>query len=216
MKSQIDLFELPDIEELPVIEFRRSIQPIWTENKARLIQKYLKLFIYITKHGTYIDGFAGPQYPEKTGAWSAKLVLQIEPKWLGKFLLCDNDHEKYVYLNELRKSQPPNKKGERKREIMLWNEDFNQVVVRMLDAGSIDEKTATFCLLDQHTFECRWETLVRLAEYKKQRKIELFYFLAVGWLGRAIKAQKDEEVLDAWWGATRLAKFARIERSQYQ
>ena len=199
MKSQIAMFELPDIEEEPVIEFR-SIQPIWTENKARLIQRYLKLFIHITKHGTYIDGFAGPQYLDKIDAWSAKLVLQIELKWLGRFLLCDNSLEKYAHLNELRRSQPPNKKGDRRREIKLWNADFNQIVVQMLDAGSIDENTAAFCLLDQHTFECRWETLVRLAEYKKQRKIELFYFLAVGWLGRAIHAQKDEKVLDAWWG----------------
>ena len=171
MKSQIAMFELPDIEEEPVIEFR-SIQPIWTENKARLIQRYLKLFIHITKHGTYIDGFAGPQYLDKIDAWSAKLVLQIEPKWLGKFLLCDNSLEKYAHLNELRQSQPPNKKGDRRRDIKLWNADFNQIVVQMLDAGSIDENTAAFCLLDQHTFECRWETLVRLAEYKKQRKIE--------------------------------------------
>ena len=32
--------------------------PLWTQNKARLIQAYLRLFVYITRHGTYIDGFA--------------------------------------------------------------------------------------------------------------------------------------------------------------
>jgi three-Cys-motif partner protein len=32
-------------------------------------------------------------------------------------------------------------------------------------------------------------------------KIELFYFLAVGWLGRTLAATtKDVESLDAWWG----------------
>ncbi len=34
--------------------------PVWTHNKARFIMRYLRYFVFITKHGTYIDGFAGP------------------------------------------------------------------------------------------------------------------------------------------------------------
>ena len=33
---------------------------IWTENKASLIARYLYYFVLVTKHGTYVDGFAGP------------------------------------------------------------------------------------------------------------------------------------------------------------
>jgi len=37
--------------------------PIWTENKARLISRYLYGFVLVARHGTYIDGFAAPQRP---------------------------------------------------------------------------------------------------------------------------------------------------------
>jgi hypothetical protein len=46
--------------------------PIWTENKARLIERYLYYFIFITHHGSYIDGFAGPQSGGIPDSWSAK------------------------------------------------------------------------------------------------------------------------------------------------
>src|SRR5690349_16399390 len=55
--------------------------PVWTENKAKLIERYLYYFVQVTKHGTYIDGFAGPQEPDKLDMWSAKLVVESEPRW---------------------------------------------------------------------------------------------------------------------------------------
>jgi len=45
----------------PVKNFKSLRYPLWTQNKARLIQAYLQLFEYVTHHGTYIDGFAAPQ-----------------------------------------------------------------------------------------------------------------------------------------------------------
>lgn len=54
---------------------KRPRHPIWTENKARLIERYLRYFVMITKHGTYIDGFAGPQEPGQPEMWAAKLVM---------------------------------------------------------------------------------------------------------------------------------------------
>jgi hypothetical protein len=44
-----------------------------------MISIYLRLFVYITKHGAYIDGFAGPQEPTMPEMWTAKLVLESEP-----------------------------------------------------------------------------------------------------------------------------------------
>jgi len=55
---------------------------LWTENKAQLIERYLLYFVYITKHGTYIDGFAGPQREDQPEAWAAKLVLSRTEKVL--------------------------------------------------------------------------------------------------------------------------------------
>ena len=65
--------------------------PIWTKSKAKLIEKYLYYFVMITKHGTYIDGFAGPQKLDKPAMWSAKLVLESEPRWFRNFYLYDKD-----------------------------------------------------------------------------------------------------------------------------
>ncbi len=42
---------------------RTRLERLWTGNKALLIQQYLHLFVIVAKHGTYVDGFAGPQYP---------------------------------------------------------------------------------------------------------------------------------------------------------
>ena len=39
--------------------YKRIEQPIWTESKAQFIRHYLRYFVQITKHGVYIDGFAG-------------------------------------------------------------------------------------------------------------------------------------------------------------
>jgi three-Cys-motif partner protein len=72
----------------------------------------------------------------------------------------------------------------------------------VLRSGCIKQKEATFCLLDQRTFECHWSTLKVLSQYKtgQSNKIELFYFLAIGWLGRALAAVQNEKILEDWWG----------------
>src|ERR1700733_1934349 len=70
--------------------YKRIEQPIWTENKAQFIRHYLRFFVQITKHGAYIDGFAGPQSFEHLDAWCAALVLSSEPRWLRRFFLFES------------------------------------------------------------------------------------------------------------------------------
>jgi three-Cys-motif partner protein len=181
--------------------------PIWTENKARLIEHYLYLFVQITKHGTYIDGFAGPQdinkpelWPE---LWAAKLVLESEPKRLRHFYLFDIGRKQVKALNALKEEQSPVDKKGRKlyREVIVQKGDFNVLLHELLKPRPIREKEATFCLLDQRTFECHWKTVKALADYKKiERKIEIFYFLPIAWLDRALAAQKETKVIQDWWG----------------
>jgi hypothetical protein len=80
MKGQLNLFsEMPPPAEKP-LKFAPAHRPIWTENKAKLIERYLFYFVLITKHGAYIDGFAAPQDSTNPDAWSAKLVLGSVPK----------------------------------------------------------------------------------------------------------------------------------------
>lgn len=195
--AQPKLFEIPTITdfepELPQLPY-----PIWTENKANLIAKYIFLFELITKHGTYIDGFAGPQWADHPEMWAAKLVLDIDPKWLRHFYLFEKDKRGCDLLLFLKASQPPIKD----REIEIFCGHFNARVNSILKSKRIGEKEATFCLLDQRTFECHWNTIKKLANYRsgKSNKFELFYFLAGWWYRRAVKAVKRESVLENWWG----------------
>ncbi len=87
------LFELPPPIP-PEPKIRPVRYPVWTENKAMLIQRYLLYFAYITKHGNYIDGFAGPQEPDRPEMWAARLVIESRPRWFRKFFLVEIDHKK--------------------------------------------------------------------------------------------------------------------------
>jgi three-Cys-motif partner protein len=180
--------------------------------------RYLRYFVFITKHGTYLDGFAGPQEECMTDCWAAKLVLESEPRWMRHFHLCDEKKSQVALLEQLKAAQPATASSGSKiaRDIRIYRGDFNAKVDEILSAGDITEKEATFCLLDQRTFECQWSTVEKLAGYKRSgHKIELFYFLANGWLERALSGQKDLDVLARWWGQddwTELRKMSRDER----
>jgi three-Cys-motif partner protein len=191
------LFDLPT-DNLKSIKFKRVMCPVWTERKAKLIQQYLYYFVLITKHGTYIDGFAGPQNENKDESWAAKLAIEFEPKWLRNFFLFDKEKKQYDCLIRLKECQ----KDDCNRNIDVQCGDFNKLVHNFLKDNPIREKEATFCLLDQRTFECDWSTIKTLAEHKKSGyKIELFYFLPIGWLDRSLSALNDKKkTLMRWWG----------------
>lgn len=200
---------LPEPVNIKTIEFRGIQKPLWTENKAKLIERYLLYFVYITKHGTYIDGFAGPQEIDKHEMWAAKLVLENEPRWMRHFHLYDLDKNKCEMLRELKASQPTHDSQNRKisRNIEIYQGDFNNLVKNLLDSKSISQKEATFCLLDQRTFECQWKTVERLAHYKDPgfNKIELFYFLPNAWQPRALAGlTKNINFATEWWGGSDL------------
>jgi three-Cys-motif partner protein len=194
-------FEVPDLGSKPEILFKSLRAPLWTEHKAKFVSRYLYYFVMITHHGTYIDGFAGPQRPGREEAWAAKLVLETRPRWLRRFYLCDEHPAQCSALHELKAAQPPRECNEPKREIKIECGNFNDMVGDLLKSGFVKDTEAAFCLLDQRTFECDWSTVCALAGHKRGgRKIELLYFLAQGWLDRALAAQRDREALDRWWG----------------
>jgi len=172
---------------------------VWSENKSKLIQNYVKYFLMVTKHGTYIDGFSGPQVEEyNDDSWSAKRVLEIQPAWMRRFILCEMKPRQIKHLQRLVESRRDQGDG---RKIEIHQGDFNASIGEILIPGAIREKEATFCLLDQRTFECKWDSVRKIAAYKQSgTKIEIFYFLAVGWLARSISALKDDQKLRDWWG----------------
>jgi three-Cys-motif partner protein len=193
---QGELFsDLPDLRA-PQATFSGLRRPVWTENKAQLIAKYLYYFVLITKHGAYIDGFAAPKEPELPNSWAAKLVLDSEPKFLRDFALCDLRSEE---LENLKAEQPSTPK----RRIDLYPGDFNTRVHDVLSSGIVTPKKATFCLIDQYSFECHWDTVRAIASHKREgSKIEQFYFLATGWLERGLSGfSANLDVPERWWGA---------------
>lgn len=204
-EPQIELFSEDDCPKTAPLGFNISLKPlkkpIWTEHKANLIARYLYYFVLITKHGTYIDGFSGPQESDKHEMWAAKLVIESYPRWLRNFFLCELDSSKIEAIQAMWDSQPVRnkKRSEPKRNIEIFDGDFNTEIAKILP--KISEKEATFCLLDQRTFECQWSTVEAIAAHKMENhKIELFYFLPIKWLQRAMAAQQDHSPIDKWWG----------------
>jgi three-Cys-motif partner protein len=117
---------------------------------------------------------------------------------LRHFHLFELEDEKVRMLEELAAADLG-------RDVRVFAGDFNVRVDEILRPDVIGPNEATFCLLDQRTFECKWSTVQRLAEYKSgnKYKIELFYFLAQGWLNRALRTRTRaislQQVHD-WWG----------------
>ena len=222
-ESEKLLFELPP-QDLKVAERKfKERNPIWTECKAKLIERYLFYFVQITFHGTYIDAFAGPQESDKPEMWSAKLVIESVPRWLRKFFLFESDPSQLKLIHEMCDAQPPRnkEKKEPKRTIEIYPGDFNQNITTMLVDNPVGEKKATFCLLDQRTFECDWKSVQILASHKKSgHKIELFYFFPEGWINRSASGLKidKENRLEKWWGKsdwTELLNLQGAPRAQY-
>lgn len=197
--DEVSQWEMPkhkgNVVEIPTLD-----RAIWTETKAQLIEIYLRLFLYITKHGTYIDGFAGPQDPTNPSSWAARLAVALRPYFMKSFFLCEQDPAQFRKLNAML-NLPEIVQSIGKRRLFTHEGDFNQWVPTILSSGEITDSRATFALLDQRTFECQWSTVEALANHKKgAHKIELFYFFPTGWLARSIAATKNLSVLDAWWG----------------
>jgi three-Cys-motif partner protein len=185
-----------------ILTFAPADRVLWTETKAKLIEAYIKLFLLVTRHGVYIDAFAGPQYPDHPDKWAAKLVANLQPDYLNHIFLCDRDNEKCRQIqNMLSEISPLRTRKKRRTKHHVSSADCNMWIDQVLDSGAIKPATAVFCLLDQHTHEAHWATVQKLANFKKSgHKIEIFYFLATGWLQRVFASRKDTEVLDLWWG----------------
>ena len=205
----------PGPQELTEIATKKQKRPVWSESKAQLIARYLQLFVYVTHHGTYIDAFAGPQTDRSDQAWTAQLVLTSEPRWFRKFYLFDESSNQIELLRQLAEKHSD-------RDVHIFHGDCNRTLPSALPAGSIREREATFCLLDQRTFECEWELCRHIARLRPgDTKVEQFYFLANDWLPRAfagISTSESEERVMAWLGHQdwrSVAQLRTFERAEY-
>ena len=124
MDDQLHIFDSLPVDNQPVVRLSTIKEPVWTRNKARLIERYLNLFVMVTHHGVYIDGFAGPQRENEDKAWAAKLVLESKPPRLRNFFFVDANRSCVASLEKL-KAEQPSISG---RTIDVWHGDFNYLV----------------------------------------------------------------------------------------
>lgn len=98
---------------------------------------------------------------------------------------------------------------------MGYQGDSNQLISSMVPVGSISEREATFCLLDQRTFECEWQLCRHISKMRPGSvKVEQFYFLANSWLPRslaAVSTPETEEQVQAWLGCEDWRGFGRLD-----
>jgi len=188
--------------------------PDQTSAKSKLIAEYISKFQLITRGGLFIDGFSAPQSREHEDAWTARKVLEIEPKWLRAFWLCDIESGG---LMQLRRLKDAHDKNPRSRHVFVMEGDFNQTVKLILKSPKMRRQTAIFALLDQRNTECHWATVKALAARAGRTKIELLYFLGTSWLHRSLAASVRPERLSEisqWWGGDGWQKLKELSQAQ--
>lgn len=188
--------------------------PDQTSSKSRLIAEYISKFQLITRGGLFIDGFAAPQSRMHEDAWTARRVLEIEPKWIRAFWLCDIEAGGLMQLRRLKAAHDRNP---RSRHVSVMEGDFNQTVKLILNSQRMRRQTAIFALLDQRNTECHWATVKALAARAGRTKIELLYFLGTSWLHRSLAASVKPERLsqiDLWWGGNGWQRLKSLSQAQ--
>lgn len=186
--------------------------PSQTNSKSKLIAEYIERFQLVTKGGLFIDGFAAPQSRNHPEAWTARRVLELEPKRLRRFWLCELDPGGAEQLRALKKDH---NRQPRFRHVSVMEGDFNQTVDGILASRRIKPTAATFAFLDQRNMECHWETVRKLADFKR-KKIEIMYFLGTSWSMRSLKSasrpEKFQEI-EKWWGRSDWRSLIEVQQS---
>lgn len=223
--TQLGLFENTDLGRRPrdsaflfqggrIPERGVGAAPVQTDSKSKLIAEYIANFQRVTKGGLYIDGFAAPQSRVHEDAWTARRVLEIEPKRLRTFWLCDVDPKG---LDQLRSLKEKHHQNPRSRRVFVFEGDFNSTVNNILQSGRLTRRAAIFALLDQRNTECHWATVQALASKKGRTKIELLYFMGTSWLHRSLtQSNKPKRLteIDRWWGSDTWKKL--VDLKQYE
>ncbi len=130
--------------EHPDAASKKAKGHVWTKNKAQFIAEYLKRFTYVTKHGTYLDAFAGPQTEAETeyDNWAARLVLKNEPKRLRRFHLFEKEKSQIQLLKKLAEKHHEPGELKKHRKVCVHSGDVNTKLPAFLQKNPIAEKEA--------------------------------------------------------------------------
>jgi len=209
-------FDVPLLSAKPIESKYAPYQGhVWTKNKAALIARYLRHFLFVTKGACYIDAFAGHQREEShTSTWAAKLALeQCAPDRLRRVYLFEKDPAKIHALNLLKKQHDQGWTKLSTRKVEVIEGDSNVTISEYFNKLPLKQNLATFCLLDQWTRECDWETVRYISKLKSKNKAEIFYFLAQGWMDRSWNnlGARNQHRIAAWWGNKDWLAFSKLK-----
>ena len=157
MTNQVEMFGDGPSKKLTKLKLAQGGTPLWTAEKASLIDEYIHRFLLVTKHGVYLDLFAGPQRADDLESWSVRHVLERRTEGgpsIRHYAVCDEDPAQVERLREL---------GGGRSSFRVYAGDVNEQIHAMLKEAPIGPKTACFCLIDQRTFECHWATVEAVA-----------------------------------------------------
>src|SRR5947209_18121076 len=106
--KQEALFPSADFESGAPLHYKELSAHLWTTNKAKFIARYLREFVFVTKHGTYVDVFAGRQSEEAPDGWAAEQVLAMQPRTfkLRHYRWFEKDEQKLDELESLKAAWP--------------------------------------------------------------------------------------------------------------
>ena len=103
--------------------------PLWTIDKSRLIDEYIHHFLLVTKHGVYLDLFAGPQHATDAENWSVRRVLERRTEGnpsIRHYAVCDIKRKQADRLRNLGRNHP---------SFRVYEGDANERVHEMLEGA---------------------------------------------------------------------------------
>ena len=104
MTNQVEMFGDGPSKKLTKLKLAEGGAPLWTAEKASLIDEYIHRFLLVTKHGVYLDLFAGPQRADDLESWSVRRVLVRRTEGspsIRHYAVCDEDPAQVEGLREL-------------------------------------------------------------------------------------------------------------------
>lgn len=183
----------------------------WSEDKLRLLRKYLVAYVDIMRNQTwcrngyhYIDAFAGTgkprsQYQERSVDGSPRVALTIDHPF-HSYTFIEKSPWRIKHLLELKKEFPD-------RNIRIYEEDCNRIITsRITPRIRYEHYNRGLILLDPFSMNVKWRTIEQIAE---TRALEIFMNFPVMALNRTVLPNDPNTLTDGqvkrmnrFWGST--------------
>lgn len=155
---------------------------IWTRGKLQILERYLRAFATASKAArerVYLDLFAGQEenVDRQTGepiAGSARIALQVDDPPFTRAHFFERPANAARLAEQLRREFPG-------RIIVMHSGDCNETITEALRRLRDARAAPTFAFIDPNGPDCRWETLVQLADHRRHErtKVEMWLLLPV-------------------------------------